>query len=612
MSQGPAPATRAPAFRAGVRRRIRAARVLFGRRWRSFIRADELSPLALGVLVGIIAGFGVFCINALAQWMHEAIFALPPGERLSAQERLDPWRAVLGPAAGGLAVGLLTLGVRAWRRREAIDPIEANALYGGRMSLPDSLLLTAGTVLSCGSGASVGLEAGYTQSASGVGSWLAGLLRLRRADVRVLVGCGAAAAIAAAFNAPLAGAFYAFELVLAGYTVAALAPVMAAAITANIVHELLVTSPHAPLVGSLKFGAGDYAVFAAMGVVTAGLGVGLMKTATTVESLFVRSNTPRWLRPAIGGLLVGGLALFSPAVLGAGHGGMEVYFAATHGVGVLLALLFAKMLAASISVGSGFRGGLFFTSLFAGVLFGGLVGESYHAIAPHLASDRIVYVLVGMAGLAAAVIGAPLTMTFLVLGMTGDLSMTTGVLLSVVVATVLVRRTFGYSFSTWRLHLRGETIRSAMDVGWARELTVARLMRREARTAPETMTIAAFRERFPIGSTSQVFLVDGTGAYAGVVFVADAHATDYDGIAGIALVRDLRRAPNAFLTPPQSVEKVLEAFELAEVETLPVVDDPLSRHVVGYVTEAYALRRYSQELERRRLEYSGERQPPRR
>lgn len=589
------------------RRRVRAVRVLFGRRWRSFIRTDELSALILGALIGVVAGVGVFCINALAQWMHEVIFALPAGERLSAQTTLDPWRAILGPLLGGLAVGLMTIGVRAWRKREAIDPIEANALYGGRMSLTDSLLLTTGTVLSCGSGASVGLEAGYTQTASGVSSWLAGALRLRRVDVRTLVGCGAAAAIAAAFNAPLAGAFYAFELVLAGYSVATLAPVMVAALVANIVHELLTTSPHAPLVGSLVFTGGDYAVFAAMGVVAAGLGVGLMKTATAVESAFVSSRTPRWLRPAIGGFLVGVMALGSPAVLGAGHGGMEVYFSATHGVLFLLLLLGGKMLAASISIGSGFRGGLFFTSLFTGVLFGGLVGESFFVLAPHLASDRIVYVLVGMASLAAAVIGAPLTMTFLVLGMTGDLSMTTGVLLSVIVATVLVRRTFGYSFSTWRLHLRGETIRSAMDVGWARDLTVVKLMRREARTAAATMTIAAFRKRFPIDSTGRVFLTDEAGAYAGVVFVPEAHATDYDSIAAISLVSDLRQAPNAFLTPRQGIEKVLEAFERAEIETLPVVDDPLSRKVLGYVTEAYALRRYSQELERRRREYSGER-----
>lgn len=597
----------APRWRSGARRQIRAVRVLFGRRWRSFLRADELSPLILGALIGVAAGVGVFCINALAQWMHEVIFALPRGERLSAQPTLEPWRAVLGPMLGGLVVGLTTLGIRAWRKREAVDPIEANALYGGRMSLTDSLLLTGGTILSCGSGASVGLEAGYTQTTSGVASWLAGALRLRRVDVRTLVGCGAAAAIAAAFNAPLAGAFYAFELVLAGYSVATLAPVMVAALAANIVHELLTTSPHAPLVGSLAFAGGDYAVFAAMGAVAAGLGIGLMKTATAVESGFVRSKAPRWLRPAIGGLLVGVLALGSPAVLGAGHGGMEVYFASTHGIGLLLLLLFGKMLAASISVGSGFRGGLFFTSLFAGVLFGGLVGESYFALAPHLASDRIVYVLVGMAALAAAVIGAPLTMTFLVLGMTGDLSMTTGVLLSVIVATVLVRRTFGYSFSTWRLHLRGETIRSAVDVGWARDLTVVKLMRREARTAAETMTIAAFRKRFPIDSTGRVFLTDEAGAYAGVVFVPEAHATDYDAIAGISLIRDLRQAPTAFLTPRQDIAKVLEAFERAEVETLPVVDDPLSRKVLGYVTEAYALRRYSQELERRRREYSGER-----
>ena len=139
------------------------------------------------------------------------------------------------PVLGGLAFGLIAYGLRRWKPRDIVDAIEANALHGGRMSLSDSLRLTALTVLSAGVGASVGLEAAFTQLGSGIASRDRPPLHLRRSDLRTFVGCGAAAAIAAAFNAPLAGAFYAFELIIGSYTLATLAPAVVAAVVATLV-----------------------------------------------------------------------------------------------------------------------------------------------------------------------------------------------------------------------------------------------------------------------------------------------------------------------------------------------------------------------------------------
>src|SRR5207249_9953571 len=147
-----------------------------------------------------------------------------PGERLSAQSRLDPGVAILVPVLGGLALGLVGILIAHYRPAREIDPIEANALHGGRMSFRGSVIVALQTIWSSGVGASVGLEAGYTQLASGLAASLGRAFHLRRADQRIMVGCGAAAAIAGAFGAPLAGAFYAFELVIGGYTPASLTP----------------------------------------------------------------------------------------------------------------------------------------------------------------------------------------------------------------------------------------------------------------------------------------------------------------------------------------------------------------------------------------------------
>src|SRR4029077_16767082 len=192
-------------------------------RLRAIVRARESSVIVLAVIIAAIAALVVVAMGEAVGLMHQFFFGLDPGERLSGQASLDPLRAFVPLCLGGLLFGLVSAYIGR-RRGTEVDPIEANALHAGRMSLRGSLIVALQTVWSSGVGASVGLEAGYTQLASGVASWIGRAFRLRRKDLRVLVGCGAAGAIAGAFGAPLAGAFYAFELIIASYSVASLAP----------------------------------------------------------------------------------------------------------------------------------------------------------------------------------------------------------------------------------------------------------------------------------------------------------------------------------------------------------------------------------------------------
>ena len=188
------------------------------RRLRTLVRAYESSLVVLAALVGTVGGLVVVAMSAAVEGLHVLLFNLDMGERLSSQFSIEPLRALLVPSLGGLVLGVAFLWLARWRPAREIDPIEANALHGGRMSFRGSVIVALQTVWSSGVGASVGLEAGYTQLASGLAASLGRGFHLRRADQRVMVGCGAAAAIAGAFGAPLAGAFYAFELVIGGYT----------------------------------------------------------------------------------------------------------------------------------------------------------------------------------------------------------------------------------------------------------------------------------------------------------------------------------------------------------------------------------------------------------
>jgi CIC family chloride channel protein len=201
------------------------------------------------------------------------------------------------------------------------------------------------------------------------------------------------------------------------------------------------------------------------------------------------------------------------------------------------------------------------------------------------------------------VIGGPLTMSFIALESTGNLWLTTAVLVAVIISTQITRELFGYSFATWRLHLRGETIRSAADVGWIRDLTVGRLMRQDLTTVSADMPIGEFRGKFPLGSKNRVVAVDAAGRYVGLALVAEAHAPDIDaagGLAGILHYRDVA------LHPAMNIQEAFAVFDAAEAESLVVVETGGEQRPIGILSEAHAMRRYAEESEQRRREAVGD------
>jgi CIC family chloride channel protein len=268
---------------------------------------------------------------------------------------------------------------------------------------------------------------------------------------------------------------------------------------------------------------------------------------------------------------------------------------------LIATVLLAKCAASIVSLGFGFRGGLFFASLFLGTLVGHLFAAGLAAAAGHPVLVQNDAAVVGMAALAVAVVGGPMTMAMLVLEATRDFFLTGAVLAASLVAGTIVREKFGYSFSTWRLHLRGESIKSARDVGWVRTLTAGRMMRRETPATPTDTSIAEFRRRHPLGSASRVVLVDRDGRYAGLVVPAAAHAEGLDGQAQIASLDD---APAAPLAPDADIVAVMARFDADQVDELAVVDP--DGKVLGTLSEKFVRRRYAEELEKAQRELFGE------
>ncbi|MGY4513040.1 chloride channel protein [Bradyrhizobium sp. USDA 3650] len=590
----PAPHAGKPAQAAGIR--------LLPLFLRNFVRNRETGLVLVAIVIGLLSGVLVATISGLSQVSHALLFDIPFDAHLSATGVISWQRTLLIPMLGGLVLALIGLYfARRVKGQQLADAIEANALYGGRVSFRGSLLISVQTLLSNGFGGSVGLEAGYTQICAMFGSHVGQRLAARRNDMRLLVACGAAGAISAAFSAPLAGAFYAFEVVLGAYTSAALVPVIASAVTAWLVarqltHQSFLMVPGFPSPVSVEM-IGQAVL---IGVICAFVSIIVMLAVAFSERCFQRITVFKgFVRPILGGLLLGGLALLTPTVLGAGHGAMQILLVSNPTWLLLTTTIVFKILASAISLGSGFRGGLFFASLLLGALIGQLYSIVLTGLLPALALQPGTAAIAALAALGTGVLGAPFSMVCLALEITGDFSVTVGAVVASSVCALIVRELFGYSFATWRFHLRGEVIRGPQDIGWARQMSAASLMRTDFENAPTTMPIGEAQRLFSPALVRQVVLLDPNDTYAGIVPAATLHSVanrDDEPLGSLAQQQD------ECLLPTTSVREILKAFERSEADVLAVVDPADSRTAIGTLSESHVLRTYGEELERRNQE----------
>ena len=565
---------------------------------RALLRSNEFYLIPLALVVGVVAGAIVTLMSEIAQIAHVLIFGIPIDVRLSANATVNPIVALVAPALGGLSLGIMEWSRRRLKISSAVDPIEANALRGGRLSARDSVVVSGQTMISNGCGASVGLEAGYTQIGAGAASLIGQFLNLRRNDLRLIVGCGAAAAIAAAFGAPITGAFYACELIVGVYAVASAAPILAASLAGALTAQYLGGAPYSLEVSHVgSVGLEQYLALVGLALIVAIIGILVMRSSSIFERVFAQKWLPVWLRPVIGGLVVGGLAIVTPQVLAAGHGAMVLDLHREMAIGFIATVIALKLIACLVSLASGFRGGLFFCSLFVGSLLGKFFAAVLVWTGLGFTVDPMVSMLTGMATLGVAIVGGPLTMSFLVLEMTRSVDVTAVVLAGCIVTSIFVRFMFGHSFSTWRLHLRGETIRSANDVGWLRNLTVERMMRTDVGKVPSTTTIAACRREFVLGSRQAIVVVNNSDDYCGLVLLPELYLGELDTIADDIQVVELARYTDVALLPEMNVKTAMKLFDDAEAEVLAVLESADSRKVIGFLSESFARRRYVEEID---------------
>jgi CIC family chloride channel protein len=576
--------------------------------WRRLFRNRSGAPLvvlASACAVGLAAGACVFAVHNIVIWLQRASLGFAAEMRVAVPEHTAPWRVGAALLAGALLVSLATWATSRLSDRPPSDAVEANALRGGYLTWTDGFAVVIPILASVSFGASVGVEAAVTQVGAVLASVLGRRLKLPRSDLRLLVGAGAAAAISAAYQAPIAGMLYAFELVLGSYNKRSLAPVALAALLGFGAVAALDGGPKPFIIRQTASALwADFPVAALIGVLAALLGIGVMVLVGGVERTLASLTRSETLRRVLGALGLAALAFLAPGVLGSGHAAIDE---AVNGeiVGRLaIGLLGAKALASALSLGAGFRGGLFSASLFIGALLGQAVAWLSQLIPYVPVANPTLCALVGMAALGACIIGSPLAMAFLVLESTGNYEASLVVALGTVVSSLVTDRLFGYSFATWRFQQRGLALEGGHDISRLTTVGISELIRPAKFILPASASLDQVARAVSHAGNKAVAVQDDHGRLLGLVDPALVEVVENEPDLPLAAA-DLIGTPVVRVPPTATLADVVAIFGQDDRGVLPIVDPKRPDRLLGAIRSRDVFRLSASIAEQQRREDLG-------
>ena len=552
-----------------------------------------MSALATIALVKFI-GFG-----------HAIFFSGAFGEEIA---QLSGWQILLVPTLGGAVVGAVLYWWSPGHRYHGVsDVMEAAAVRGSAMDFRNGWVSSVATVMSLSSGASLGREGPAIHLCATLSASICKLLRLDRSDALILLGCGAAGAVTASFNAPIAGVLFALEVIVGYYSLRVLTPTVISAIGAVIVARyVLGDSPAFQLPRIYKIESlWELPAFALLGVAAALAALALIYVVKGTKSFWQKVRCPVWMQPALGGLLIGVIALQFPLVLGVGYEATDMALREALPILLLFALLLAKVVATGVCLGSGFAGGVFSPGLFIGAMLGGVVWWIASSVMPSMASSQGVYSIVGMAGVASALLGAPISTLLIIFELTADFHLVIAVMLAAAVASTMMQCSPHKSFFRWQLEQRGINLNLGRNQNLLLVNTVASSVSQSFSRINLAATLGEARRQLVRDRVSVLLVVDDNDYLLGSVSLNQLLSSEVDADPDTSFEEYLADADCA-VTSDTSLNGALELLDQHQVECVPVVeagDD--GAKVLGVVYRSDLLHAYNDALRRARDEEYG-------
>jgi len=587
---------------------IRELHDYFRRHWKRALSireklrfSEEALHLVLAGGVGVIGGL----VNLFFYYSTESVkflFLHSAGDPVEVAEMMANWQRILTPTLGGLCAGLvLYWGLRLAGPQRSSNLLEVVVAGDGRLPFRSAVVKFVSSLVTIGSGGSIGREGGITQLSATFASKWGQLAKWQPYRLRLLVGCGAASGISAAYNAPISGAVFAALIVLGNFSMSLFAPLVFASVVATMVSRSFFGIKPWYNVPPFDFTrVTQLPWFVCLGLVTGAAGAVFLKLLNRAEEMFKRLDIPIYFRLALGGLMVGLIALQFPGVWGNGYVVANRILLGEYpqkGALLFLAGLFlAKLIATLATVGSGAVGGVFTPTLFLGASLGATFGVALREL--HLGEELPIatFAVVGMGSMLSATTRSPLLAMIMVFEISLDYSLMPPLMLACVVSILMARRLHPDSIYTEPLRRKGLTVsQDATASEAATERTVSDLMRAPVTPVRETATLGEVGDRFLTSANNFLPVVDGKGRMVGVVALHD--LKEYLGsgeqILGV-IAYDIMRPPPSCVTPNQRLLEVLPVVLASEQRNIPVVNSLKENCLVGALARAEVLGIFSE------------------
>ena len=576
----------------------------FNSRLHRFRATEHAFMVIVAVIIGVVGGFGAVGIQFSIKFFQKIFWGSWQPD-LVYLKTLPVLVKIGVPTGGGLLVGLIVYYVAREAKGHGVPEVmEAIALKNGIIRPRVVIAKLFASAICIGSGGSVGREGPVIQIGSSIGSTVGQFLGVTAQRVKIFVACGAAAGIAAAFNAPIAGALFSVEIILGDFGVAQFSPIVISSVMATVVSRHFLGDfpafevPHYHLVSAFEL-----IPYAVLGLLAGLVSLLFIKVLYFLEDYFEELRLNDILKTVIGGFLIGVMGLAVPYIYGVGYNTMNMALHGQLSWFLMFGLIFVKILATSLSLGSGGSGGVFAPSLFIGTMTGGFFGYLVHAVAPGYTATSGAYSLVGMGAVVAGATHAPITAILIIFELTNEYKIILPLMISTIIATLLTTKLQKESIYTLKLIRRGIDLFKGREANLLRSLKVAGFVDPQPVIIPPQLKFTALLELVADRPNTQFYVVDTKQKFLGSVSLQEVRKAlaDRDDVADLLIAMDLVNPDIPKVKPEDDLDMVMKLFGMYDYDELPVVDSQNPDRVIGSIKHKEVIEAYNREVMKRNL-----------
>ncbi len=568
------------------------------------IRTNEHGIMAvLAVLVGLAGGFGAVGFRYLINFFQ--FLAYGADDNLLDLVQTIPWYLRVSiPALGGLVVGpLVYFWAREAKGHGVPEVMEAVALKSGLIRKRLVIIKSLASAICIGTGGSVGREGPIVQIGSAIGSTIGQMMKISADRMRTLVGCGAAAGIAATFNAPIAGSMFALEIILGDFGLATFSPIVISSVIATAVSRHFLGDAPAFIVPAYELiSAWEFPLYIVLGLFCAVVAVVFTKTLYRMEDIFDGLKFPEYLKAVIGGAILGLIGLLFPQILGVGYGAIDLSLTQSYVWWLLLILVICKILATSITIGSGGSGGIFAPSLFMGAMAGGFFGTVVHNLFPSVTASPGAYSIVGMGAVVSATTHGPLTALLMLFEMTGDYKIILPLMITCIISSIIARQLLKESIYSLKLLRRGINLEEGKEINVLKSIKVSEVMNAKVETITEALGVEKLAEIISKSKYNSFPVVTDGNKLTGILSFYDYNEAIFDdNLKGLVVAKDIATSDVVTISTDDNLYNALEKITFKDFSILPVVstDDPMK--LMGVLTRRDIMGAYNKAVIKKSL-----------